>query len=217
MSDTPDTPKPGKPGKSPRPPSPLTRSLGPFVKRLRTERGLTQEELAELADLAPDTIRRLEWGSFSPSLDTLAKLVAGLRLDLTALFTAFEHGESSRERELLAVARSLSQADLVLVLRLFAVLVGLLGGVAVERAERAAGAREDGHDGVRRLDLATLFKGFGADETGHEREIVDVAHTLSRPDLTLVLRLFVVLVGLLGNIATERTERATGEREDGHG
>ena len=146
MSDTPDTPKPGKSGKHTRPPSQLTRNLGPLVKRLRKERGHTQEELAELCDLAPDTIRRLEWGSFSPSLDTLAKLVAGLRLDLTALFTAFEHGESSRERELLAVARSLSQADLVLVLRLFAVLVGLLGGITAEQAERAAGEREDGHE-----------------------------------------------------------------------
>src|SRR5690606_17257148 len=137
MSDTPPTRK--RKAKPPHPTSPLTKRFGPYVKRLRLDRGLTQEELAELADLASDTVRRIEWGWASPTLDTIDKLARGLRLDLTALFTVFEHGETSRERELVAMARTLGPDDLTLVLRVVVFLVGLLGGITVERAERAAG------------------------------------------------------------------------------
>jgi transcriptional regulator with XRE-family HTH domain len=129
-----------------RTPSPIAKSFGRYVKRLRKDRGHTQEQLAELAGLASDTIRRLEHGSFSPSLDTLSKLAAGLRLDLSALFTVFEHGDGGRERELVAMARTLSPTDLALVLRLLAFVVGLLGGIAAERGERVADKRGGEHE-----------------------------------------------------------------------
>jgi hypothetical protein len=60
----------------------------------------------------PVTIRRLEFGSFSPSLDTLVKLNTGLRLDFATLFVAFELREVGTDRELLALARSLTPAEL---------------------------------------------------------------------------------------------------------
>ena len=56
--------------------------FGRSIRKLRKARGLTQEELAEHADLSSDTIRRLELAGFSPSLDTLRKLATGLRMDL---------------------------------------------------------------------------------------------------------------------------------------
>jgi transcriptional regulator with XRE-family HTH domain len=112
------------------PTSPLGRGFGRFVRLLRKGRGMTQEALAERSDLSADTIRRLELAAFSPSLDTLTKLVAGLRLDFSALFVAFELREVGTDRELLAMARSLTPAELAAAIRVLAVLADLLGGVA---------------------------------------------------------------------------------------
>nr|WP_258183095.1 helix-turn-helix transcriptional regulator [Enhygromyxa salina] len=64
--------------------------FGQHVKRLREARSLTQEQLAERSDLAPDTIRRLEHQDFSPSLKTLRKVCRGLKISLTTLFASFE-------------------------------------------------------------------------------------------------------------------------------
>jgi transcriptional regulator with XRE-family HTH domain len=117
--------------KTPRKPmSPLGLGFGRFVRRLRKARGLTQEQLAERAELSSDTIRRLELGSFSPSLDTLIKLNTGLRLDFSTLFVAFELREVGTDRELLALARSLTPAELAAALRVLSFLADLLGGVA---------------------------------------------------------------------------------------
>jgi transcriptional regulator with XRE-family HTH domain len=55
------------------------------VRELRARRKLTQEALAEASDLAADTIRRLEYGSFNASLDTMNKLAKGLNLTTTQL------------------------------------------------------------------------------------------------------------------------------------
>lgn len=64
--------------------------FGAHVRKMRLGRGLTQEELAEQADLSVDAIRRIERGGFSPSLDTLRKLCTGLDISLRTLFQGFE-------------------------------------------------------------------------------------------------------------------------------
>jgi transcriptional regulator with XRE-family HTH domain len=80
--------------------TPTGKSFGRHVRLLRRARGLTQETLAERCGLSPDTIRRLEHGSFSPSLDTLIKLVRGLDLQLSSLFIGYELNERDSQREL---------------------------------------------------------------------------------------------------------------------
>ena len=65
-------------------------AFGKHVRSLRRARGLTQEVLAERSGLSADTVRRLEHGSFSPSLVTLNKLCVGLDLRLSSLFESFE-------------------------------------------------------------------------------------------------------------------------------
>ena len=64
--------------------------LGAHVRRLRNDRGLTQEELAERAGMAVSTIGSLERGTFSPSFETLCKVADGLRLTLAQLFEGFD-------------------------------------------------------------------------------------------------------------------------------
>ena len=63
---------------------------GRHIRALRRKRDLTQEDLAQRSGLSADTIRRLEHGSFSPSLDTITKLCAGLDLQLTTFFKVLE-------------------------------------------------------------------------------------------------------------------------------
>ncbi|EDM77447.1 DNA-binding protein [Plesiocystis pacifica SIR-1] len=76
------------------------RAFGKHLKSLRKARGYTQEALAKKAKLSPDTIRRLEAGSFSPSLDTLKSVASGFNLRISTMFAAFEEHDEELEREL---------------------------------------------------------------------------------------------------------------------
>lgn len=62
-----------------------TEQLGARVRELRQHRRLTQAALAEAADLASDTIARLEHARFSPSFDTLLKVADGLGITIIEL------------------------------------------------------------------------------------------------------------------------------------
>lgn len=77
--------------------------LGMRVKELRTERGLTMAEVAQRADLSRGFISQVESGSASPSIDTLTRIAAALRIPLAYLFydqggdSSGEGGRSTRE------------------------------------------------------------------------------------------------------------------------
>lgn len=78
----------------------LGRRFGDHVRALRGARGLTQERLAEASGLAPETIRGIERGAYSPTLETLAKLCDGLGVSLATLFHTFEQGRRDDVAEL---------------------------------------------------------------------------------------------------------------------
>ena len=52
--------------------------VGNRLKVLRTEQALTQEELANKAGVAPNTVARLERNETEPHMSTLRKLAAAL-------------------------------------------------------------------------------------------------------------------------------------------
>lgn len=114
---------------------PRTRRFGQLIRSLRRARGLSQDKLAELADLSPDTIRRLERGAFSPSLDTLFKLVAGLSLELSTLFTAFELPDQAVEYEVLALIEGFTAEELELAQRVLSLLSSVVQKVVDARSE----------------------------------------------------------------------------------
>lgn len=63
-------------------PTPKSSSPVPTnLRRLRLAAGLTQEQLAEAADVTDATISRIERGRFSPSHDLLERLAQGLGVD----------------------------------------------------------------------------------------------------------------------------------------
>ena len=84
------------------------RAFGRHVRQLRRARGQTQESLAEATGLSADTIRRLEHGSFSPSLETLGKVCDGLDLELSTLFGGFELRDRDIDREVADALMGLS-------------------------------------------------------------------------------------------------------------
>lgn len=114
-----------------RQPSPSEKRFGRHIRSLRKARGLTQEQLAERAGLAPDTIRRLEHGSFSPSVNTLEKVCVGFNLRMSRLFEGAEYGEDPGPRDLIEALSVLNRAELRALREFIKVL-----GVRLEKAKR---------------------------------------------------------------------------------
>ncbi|MFD1874291.1 helix-turn-helix domain-containing protein [Hymenobacter bucti] len=70
----------------------LLLSFGAHLRTLRKQRGLSQQALADEADLSWPTIQRVEAGNQSATLEVLAALAEALGLSLSDLlrFTAAE-------------------------------------------------------------------------------------------------------------------------------
>ena len=62
-----------------------TQRLGKQLQRLRTRRGLTQEQLAVNVGLSRTFVTRLELGQHDPTLSTLVRLAKALRVSVTDL------------------------------------------------------------------------------------------------------------------------------------
>lgn len=61
-------------------------NFGRTLQSIRGKRGLTQDELAELADCSAEYISRTERGLSSPSFDMIAKLASALMVAPRDLF-----------------------------------------------------------------------------------------------------------------------------------
>lgn len=55
------------------------RELGGNIRRIRTSLGMTQEQLAELVDINPRNVRRIEAGEINVLITTLARIRNALR------------------------------------------------------------------------------------------------------------------------------------------
>lgn len=109
--------------------------FGEHVRSLRRARGYKQDMLALRCGLSADTIRRLERGDFSPSLETLRKLCKGFGLQLSTLFEAFELGEPATPvREINDLLAYRSTTEHALALRVLRALFDELDAHAVDVA-----------------------------------------------------------------------------------
>lgn len=63
----------------------LLRELGARVRELRNGHGLSQERLAELADIHVNHLRRIELGQANPTYLVLVRLATALELALAKL------------------------------------------------------------------------------------------------------------------------------------
>ena len=60
----------------------MIEGLGPAIRRVRRERGLTQEELAGEVGASVAHLSRLESGARQPSLDGLLRVAAALGVEV---------------------------------------------------------------------------------------------------------------------------------------
>lgn len=72
--------------------------FGQRIRALREKQGLTQEQLAERADLHPNYIGQIERGLKNVSLENIQKIANGLRMELHQLFS-FDQSPRSRPLE----------------------------------------------------------------------------------------------------------------------
>lgn len=108
----------------------VEKHLGARVVAHRQTAGLTQEELAERADVVRETISRLERGVTVPSLNTLAVIAKALNVELHDLFD-FRSGSSRKDSALDALVRDLKQRN--------AEEIGLIHEVALAIFKRVGG------------------------------------------------------------------------------
>jgi ribosome-binding protein aMBF1 (putative translation factor) len=72
--------------------------IGEEVRRLRMERGLSQNELAKRMGLSQSVVARLEAGGVEPRLSTLDRVARALDVELDVHFQAKDHTLSGSAR-----------------------------------------------------------------------------------------------------------------------
>ena len=61
------------------------KSLGDKIRKLRKQKDLTQEELAELASIDPKSVIQIENGKRNPTLNTIDKIAKALKVPASQL------------------------------------------------------------------------------------------------------------------------------------
>lgn len=96
------------------------KALGRRLRTIRTESGMTQEELGNKIDRTPEAISNLERGEVLPHLETLRRISTALNVALSDLLmgigaspseAADETERDKLNQELLDIARKMSNED----------------------------------------------------------------------------------------------------------
>ena len=66
----------------------MAKTMGEIIKRLRKERGITQEALAELIDKSPTYISYIETATKHLSLETMVDIANALQISVDSLLAA---------------------------------------------------------------------------------------------------------------------------------
>ena len=83
--------------------------IGQRIRELRLKKGLKQSELAEIVELEPRSISRIESGYHFPKDEHLAKFASALDVEIRDLFT-FSH-INTKQQLLKGIATLLDNAD----------------------------------------------------------------------------------------------------------
>ncbi len=77
--------------------SDIARNVGRRLRNFRTDKGLSQEKLAELSGCHPAYIGQLERGEKNPTLDSLYKITSALGIPLSELFAGIDWNITAKE------------------------------------------------------------------------------------------------------------------------
>lgn len=129
------------------------RKMCDFLKELRKERGVTQEQAAEELFVSAKTVSRWETGATIPDLETLLKLAEYYKVDIRDLIegerkTPGENAEAEQNESLHAAARYAREKEKRTVFRLAMVFLGILALIIGINALIRAGQREKSLNGT---------------------------------------------------------------------
>ncbi len=88
-----------------------SRSLGDAIKRARGSTGLTQKQVAELADIDGRTVLNIENYKGNPKLEVLYPLIRGLGIDPRDVFYPEIRRDSPALRQLRLLVESCSEEE----------------------------------------------------------------------------------------------------------
>ena len=116
--------------------------IGPTLRRLRLAAGMTQTDLADVVNVAPETLSRIETSrARGVSLDLCRRLASGLGVDLATLFEEAHEPKPAAlrpgVRALLALAGRLDQPDLDDLLRMLRLVARLGRRLGPARSQRS--------------------------------------------------------------------------------
>jgi transcriptional regulator with XRE-family HTH domain len=100
--------------------------IGAKIKELRTNKGLTQEELSEKVGVNPKYLSSIERGKGNPTLNTLIKLSESLEVDIgdIFIFRFVEAEDPDRRRDLInSFLDEANSEQLKLILKVLSVIV----------------------------------------------------------------------------------------------
>lgn len=113
------------------------RVIGSAVRSYRARLGLTQSEVAELADVAPETLSRIERNRIAASLDLTRRLAESLEVSVDELVHPSPRPPKAEPRpaeaRLLHALRHLDDAQVDDVTRALKLLMGLSGSADAKR------------------------------------------------------------------------------------
>ena len=85
--------------------------LGETIKTLRKLHNISQEKLADRAELSQQQISRIELGLNTPKLETLIKLSKALRVSIEVIINTNNNGIDRRDLIILEKIKLLSEGD----------------------------------------------------------------------------------------------------------
>ena len=85
----------------------LPEIIGKAIAFRRRVAGMTQEELADMLGIAPDTLSRMENGRFAPKMGRLRSIAAALRCSVTDLFRETDEKTADRASTIAEILKPL--------------------------------------------------------------------------------------------------------------
>ena len=128
--------------------------IGSFLKELRKEKGLTQEQLAEKLNVSRRTVSRWETGNNMPDLDLLTEMADFYQVDLRELMNGERKNEQmdkEMKETVLQVADYSNEEKARLMRRMHWLFIAGLIGMVVFLAVNAAG-----------LETTSPYEGIGS-------------------------------------------------------
>src|SRR5574344_571536 len=98
----------------------LKERIGTRLRELRKIRGIRQNQLAEMIDLDPRSISRIEVGGNYPSFDSLSKICKILGCDINYFF--YDDGEKTYKNILHKYIDTLSNDDIEVIIKMIKII-----------------------------------------------------------------------------------------------